>query len=105
MSSVFVMPMFDENIECNRMLNLNNNPTKNEIYISGFQSGKYYEFMNVVCMLKFFEDSFLMEDLDHMPNLLNNKNNNALRYTQHHSKKSLLNKLNITKKNRENMEW
>ena len=89
--SAFVIPIFNKNIEWS-------NPTENEMDISGFEIEKYCEFLNIVCVLKVFKDSFPIEDLDYMPNVLNNKNNNLLRCIKHHGKKSILNKLNITQK-------
>ena len=44
--------------------------------ISRFEIEKYCEFLNIVCVLKVFKDSFPTEDLDHMPNALKNNNNN-----------------------------
>ena len=77
------------------MLNFNNNPTKHQIDAREFQSKKYYEFMSSACVLKVFKD-FTVEDLDHIPNSLNNNNCNVLRYAKHHRKTLLLNKSSIT---------
>ena len=98
MLSMFVMPMSNKNIQCNDTLNVNLNPTSNEIEVNGFQSKKCYEHVNLMRMLKVFKNSFPTEDLDFMPSMLNNNNNKLLIHAKHHSNKSTLKILNITKK-------
>ena len=77
-------------MQCNDMLNFNINPTSNDIDVSGFQSKTHYKHMNLICMLKVFKDSFPTEDLDCMPNTLNNSDNKLLHHVKHHSNKSIL---------------
>ena len=80
------------------MLNFNLNPTSNGIDVSGFQSKKHHEHVNLVFILKVFKDSFTKKDLHFMPNILKNSNNKLLRHVKNHSNKLILNNLNITKK-------
>ena len=90
--SVFGMPMLNENMQWNVMLNFNLKPTSYEIDVSEFQSKKYYEHENLP------HTESLQRLISHGILRLHAKN------AKHHSSKSILKILNITQKNWKNME-
>ena len=91
------MTTLNENMQYNGTLNFNLNPTSNVIDISGYQSKKYHEHVNLTHKIKLSKDLFPTEYLDYMPNIIKNSNNKLLCHAKHCSNKSTLKKSSITK--------